>query len=94
MIGDDDKEFSRLAWEVARRARFQLDEERENDWKIRASVAVATGGEVKAWGCTHNEALQNLACGLDNWAEDWDESEPASQSVSTDQLIVMKGVTL
>jgi hypothetical protein len=82
-------EFTKLAWELARRAKFELDQKRP-DRPIRAVISTVHG-DVKAWGRTHTEAMRHLAEGLDDWAEEWcHEPAPVTESVALGPTIMVE----
>ena len=78
-------DYSRLAWELARRARFDYDHERPAK-PIRATVNTVAG-DIKGWGRTYTEALQHLAEGLDLWEKEM-QVQAMSESVALGPTII------
>lgn len=62
-------EYTRLAWELARRASFNLTD-RNHMYRVCATLTTHAG-DISGFGRTTNEALGHLAEGLDRWAEEW-----------------------
>jgi hypothetical protein len=71
-VGISVTDFSPLAWELARRATFEIDQVRDRPW---CATVPTIDGPVKAWGHTHTGAMRQLAEGLDMWQRDREKTE-------------------
>lgn len=90
-----DSDFTRLAWELARRATFRLDTQTNAGTdRVIAATIETHAGPVTGYGATHNQAMRHLAEGLDLWAEEF-AGQPIlveSESVATGPpTIVVEG---